>query len=503
MMLLVALALAADTVPGPNATPGFRPAVPHPSTDPLMPQKYRSVRAGKYPCSVGIHVSDTGKVLDIDSLACDQDAFWALATAIVQWRFEPATQNGQPVASVLEYTNVFEVNTLLPRKHVVGFVGGAINAGGAGWFGGEFRIHLGETLSLTGGVDIDKDVFDNLVQEVWVPTFRADVAVSSRRQHFEHRGIYGATLGGFGDWYGAFGGYFAFRGELMTPIPGLSIGGDAGLAVEFADAQTFDDVGFWLRQGTNPLFPWLRASIIWYAPLPRDQFVVVAREMDPFVYEPILIEEEPLPDLDGEPFPGVPSKHWSELEPSVGEEPVAGPEFDLYPPGTYRCYVRALIGEDGLPKDMRVARCPKGGIRAAKVAVSHWKWIPRPGKGDVQSVYPTPFFIRRDDAELVPAKDVRLVVEGEAKPLPPRTEIPPVYVHQFLLPEWTNTRPMSSCYVDVDLDATGKVIQRKWVSGDIEVSGRVMEALDKWVFYPVPVNGELTPVRVRLSMCDT
>jgi hypothetical protein len=40
------------------------------------------------------------------------------------------------------------------------------------------------------------------------------------------------------------------------------------------------------------------------------------------------------------------------------------------------------------------------------------------------------------------------------------------------------------------------------VSGDIEVMPRVMEALREWVFYPVAVDGELTAVRARLSMCD-
>lgn len=62
--------------------------------------------------------------------------------------------------------------------------------------------------------------------------------------------------------------------------------------------------------------------------------------------------------------------------------------------------------------------------------------------------------------------------------------------------------PTGSCMVDVDLDATGKVINRRWVSGEIEVSGRVWDALDEWRWYPVPVDGELRPVRIRVSMCD-
>lgn len=521
MLLAAALAFAADTTPpppDPNALPapppveppravyppGFRPALAHPSADPLMPQSYRTIEAGKYPCSVGIHVDRAGKVTDIDNYACSQDAFWALATAIVGWRFDPATQDGVPVDSVLPYTNVFEVRSWLPRKHVVGFVGGAVSAGGAGWFGAEFRIHLGETLSVTAGIDVDHDQMDDLQSEVWVPTLRADLALSSRRRHFEKRGIYGVTLGGFGDYYGAVGGYFAFRGELMTPVPGLSIGGDAGLAAMFTDALTVDDVGPWdQRSGHNPFFPWLRASLIWYAPVPKDQFIVVAREMDPTVYEPELPKEEPPPALDGEPFPGVPSVHWSEIEPSVGDEPEPGPEFDLYPPGTYRCYVRVLISPDGMPKDIRVAHCPQGGVAAARKAVEQWRWLPRPGKGEVQAVFPAPFFVRHDDAELLPAKDVQLLDGDTAKPLPGRTEPPPVYAHSWVLPEWTNTRPTGSCYVDLDLDEKGTVLKRRWASGDIEVSARVFEALDKTTFYPVVVDGERVRARVRLSMCDT
>lgn len=491
--------VASSTAPDP---PGFVRAVPHPTTEPLMPQRYRTVSAGEYPCAVGIHVDASGKVSDIDNNGCDDDAFWALATAIVQWRFDPATQDGTPVASVLPYLNVFEVKTWLPRKHIVGFVGGAVNAGGAGWFGAEFRIHLGETLSFTAGADLDHDYMDNLVDEVWVPTFRADVALSSRRRHFEHRGIYGATLGGFGDPYGAVGAYFAFRGELMTPVPGLSLGGDAGLAVMVGAARTMDDVGFWARSGQNPLFPWLRASVIWYAPVPRDQFVVVAREQDPTVYEPVIVVQEPPPDLDGEPFPGARSIHWSEMEPSVGEEPIPGPEFDAYPPGVYRCFVRALIGPDGMPKDARVAKCPRIGIAAAKTAVMGWRWLVDPKRPDVQAVFPTPFYIDRPEAMVIPARDVMRLVDGKAKDLPRSTPLPSVYAKVFVLPEWTVTRPTSSCYVDIDVDIDGKVTGRRWVSGDIDVQGRVYEALDQWVLYPVAIDGELSPARVRLSLCD-
>ncbi|MBM4393435.1 MAG: hypothetical protein FJ090_20115, partial [Deltaproteobacteria bacterium] len=69
-------------------------------------------------------------------------------------------------------------------------------------------------------------------------------------------------------------------------------------------------------------------------------------------------------------------------------------------------------------------------------------------------------------------------------------------------PDWGVTRPSASCSVDVDLDPSGKVLRTRWVSGEIEVSGQVNDALDQWEFFPVIVKGERTAVRVRLSMCD-
>jgi hypothetical protein len=63
-------------------------------------------------------------------------------------------------------------------------------------------------------------------------------------------------------------------------------------------------------------------------------------------------------------------------------------------------------------------------------------------------------------------------------------------------------RPTRSCFVDVDIDAAGNLLATRWVSGDIEVQPRVLEALREWVFLPVAIDGELVPVRARLSMCD-
>ena len=483
-------------------SPGFVPARAHPTVDPLMPQKYRSVPMGKYPCNVKIHVSASAGVTDIDNIECDQEAFWALATALVQWKYDPATQNGTAVDSVLDYTNTFEVKTLVPRKHIVGFVGGALSIGGAGWFGGEGRIHLGEILSVAGGVDIDRDSFDVARTEVWVPTIRADATLSSRRRHFEHRGIYGLTVGGFGDYFGSAGLYAGFRGELMTPAPGLSVGGDAGVSFLFTNPATRDDVGFWARDGGNPIFPWLRASVIWYAPLPTDQFIVVAREQDPFVYEPIIAPPDPLPDIDGAPFPGVRSVHWSEIEPSYGETIQVGDAFGLYPPGSYRCSVRVQVGALGVPVRVRAEHCPTAGRAAAEDTVKRWRWPAHLLKDDVQAVFPAPIFVRRDDAELVPAVDVQFLKDGKAEALPRHMPQPSVYVKQYIVPEWTNTRPTGSCFVDVDLDEKGTVVKTRWASGEIEVSGRVMDALNQWTFYPVAVDGELVPTRVRLSMCD-
>lgn len=491
MIALVGLALAATT-----------PAVPHITTDPLMPQKYRTVPQGKYPCTVDVDVDAAGKVTDVRRVECDQEAFWALATAIVQWKWDPATQDGKPVASTVPYTNVFEVRSLLPRKHVVGFVGAAASAGGAGVAGVEGRIHLGEQLSVTAGVDFDLDAMESTNTDFWTPTFRADAALSSRRQHFERRGIYGVAIGGFGDGLGAVGMYGAFRGELMTGLPGLSLGMDAGLATLFTDPPTYDDVGIWRRQGLSPVYPWLRASVIWYAPLPRDRFVVVAREHDPVVYEPIPPPVEEIPDADGTAFAGIPAIHWSEIEPSLGDTTPTGPGFAAYPPGSYTCNVRVVIGEDGAPADARVEKCPAAGRADALQNVKAWRWPERPGQGKVQAVFPAPIFVEREDAELVPAQSVQLLSGGKPTPIPRRAGNPLVYVHERVMPTWGSTLPTRDCFVDVDLDAAGNRLATRWVSGDVEVRPRVEEALAVWRFYPVAVDGELAAVRVRLSMCE-
>ncbi|MFZ5481939.1 MAG: energy transducer TonB [Myxococcota bacterium] len=490
MMLVAGLAWAVTT-----------PAVPRITTDPLLPQAYRSVPPGKYPCTVDVDVSAEGRVTDVRAVECDEDALYALATAIVQWEWTPARQDGVAVASTVAYTSEFEVRSLLPRKHVVGFVGGAVHAGGAGWFGAEGRIHLGETLSVTAGVDLDRDMLEGTNEAFWLPTFRADVALSSRRRHFEHRGIYGVTLGAIGDPYGAAGGYFAFRGELMTGIPGLSVGGDAGLAMLLSDPPTFDDVGYWERFGASFVYPWLRTSLIWYAPIPRDQFVVIPREHDPVVYEPIPIVEEPPPDRDGMAFEGVRAVHWSEIEPAIGSITPTGPGFALYPPGTYTCNVRVVVDPAGKAKAVRVEKCPAAGRADAEENVKGWEWDARPDAPDVQSVFPAPIFVDREDAELVRTQSVLLLEDGKTRPLP-RGANPLVYVHSRFAPDWGVTLPTRACFVDVDLDATGKVLDTRWVSGDVEVRPRVEEALRRWVFYPVAVDGELAPVRVRLSMCD-
>jgi hypothetical protein len=489
-LLLAHLASAATT-----------PPVAHVLSDPLLPQQYRTVPPGTYPCSVVIVVSAEGKATDVRPNVCDDEAFWALTTAITTWSFDPATEDGKPVAGELPYATEFEVRTLLPRKHIVGFLGAAASVGGAGWGGVEGRVHLGERLALAAGVDLDRDTVEATLDDIWLPTFRADVTLSTPRQHFEHRGIYGITIGGFGDGFGAAGGYAAFRGELMTGLPGLSVGGDAGIAALFTNPPTFDDVGFWPRAGVSPVYPWLRLSLIWYAPLPRDQFVVIPREQDPTVFVPIPPVEEAVEDVDGSAFPGVRALHWSEIEPSVGEITPTGPGFALYPPGTYPCNVRVLVGTDGTANRIRVEKCPQAARADAEATVRKWRWDKHP-EGEVQAVFPAPVFVRRDDAEPVRTQSVELLVDGKAQPLPRFAAHPTVYVQRLVPPEWTMERPTRACFVDVDLDAKGTVLASKWVSGDIEVMPRVIEALQQWVFFPVPVDGELTPVRVRLSMCD-
>ncbi len=504
---LVAGALAEDPAPAvppaaaPVAPPSYVPPVPHPTVDPLMPQSYRTVKKGEYPCKVKILVRADGTVKDVENIECEEEAYYALATAIVQWKFDPALRDGLPVDGELEWDNTFTVESYLPRKHIVGFIGGAVSVGGAGWFGAEGRVHLGEQLSFSAGVDLDQDYFRGTLVETWVPTIRVDAAISSKRRHFEHRGIFGFTVGGFGDAYGAAGMYAGFRGEVMTPAPGLSIGGDGGVAFMFTEPPTFPDVGFWNRDGVNPFYPWLRASLIWYAPLPKDRFVVVPREHDPTVYEPPIPPPEPPIDV-GQAFEGVASVHWSELEPSWGENTPVGEGFSDYPPGVYRCDVRAVIDAEGKAIAVRAEQCPSSAKKAAEDNVRSWEWPAREGDVPKQSVFPAPIFVRRSDAEVVPAREVMLLVDGKETPLPKRTAQPPVYVKRFVPPDWGVTRPSASCAVDVDLDATGKVLKTRWVSGEIEVSGRVNEALDQWAFFPVIVKGERTAVRVRLSMCD-
>lgn len=504
MILLAAtLALAADPPPPPPNPPGFVPAVLHVTTDPLLPQKYRSVPAGKYSCAVVIDVSREGRATDVTPTGCDQESFWALATAILEWDFDPATQDGVPVDSKLPYTGVFEVRTLLPRKHVVGFVGVVGNLGGAGIAGVDGRIHLGERVSLTGGVEFDRDQFEGSLTKTWTPVFHADVAFSSPRQSFEHRGIYGLAVGGYVDRFGGSGLYGAFRGEVMTPVPGLSFGGDAGVATLFGDPPTYDDVGVWPAT-TIPFYPWLRASVIWYAPLPRDQFVVVPRADDPVVYEAIIEEPPPIDDVDGAAFEGVPAWHWSQIEPSLGEVTPTGPGFANYPPGTYRCNVRAVIDAEGKPVQVRAESCPAAGKADAEANVRTWTWPARPGGTNVQAVFPAPIFVRRDDAEPVRVQSVLLLgPDGKTRALPNTVGTPEVYVHLLSPPVWTNGNlPTRSCFVDVDLSATGQVTRTRWVSGDIEVQPVVFDTVKAWSFYPVAVAGELVDARVRLSMCD-
>lgn len=492
ILALVASALAAST-----------PPVAHVTTDPLLPQQYRTVPPGVYPCSVVIDVSAEGKVTDVKPTECDEEAFWALATAIVAWDFDPATENGVPVAGQLPYTAEFEVRTLLPRKHIVGFLGVVGSVGGAGWGGVEGRVHLGEQISFSAGVSMDRDRFEGTLQQAWIPTFSGDVTLSSRRRSHEHRGIYGLTVGGFGDATGTAGGYAGFRGELMTGVPGLSVGGDAGIATLFTAPETFDDVGFWPRAGTSFVYPWLRASIIWYAPIPRDRFVVVPRTQDPTVFMPEPPPVEVFEDVDGDSFPGVKAVHWSEIEPSSGDITPTGPGFDLYPPGVYNCNVRVVVSEEGRAAKVRVEKCPQAARADAEATVKTWEWSPRPGGGEIQSVFPAPVFVRRDDAELVRTQSVQLLVDGKAQPLPATIRsTPPVYVQRLVPPTWTMERPTRSCFVDVDIDAAGNLLATRWVSGDIEVQPRVLEALREWVFFPVAVDGELVPVRARLSMCD-
>ena len=194
--------------------------------------------------------------------------------------------------------------------------------------------------------------------------------------------------------------------------------------------------------------------------------------------------------------------HWSEIEPSYGDNTPINAAFDDYPPGSYKCDVRVLVDNRGVPVQVRAEACPSAAKADAEANVKSWEWPSRPGEPSLQSVFPAPIFVRRSDAELVPAHSVLLLVNGVTTPLPKRTSTPPVYVRNFAPPEWGQTRPTGACFVDVDLDATGKVQKTRWVSGEIEVSGQVFDALNTWVFFPVIVAGDRAAARVRLPMCD-
>ena len=482
--------------------PGYTPPLVHITTDPLMPQKYRSVPAGKYTCSVTIQLDPTGKVTDVLPVSCDQDSLWALATAILAWQFDPALQDGEPVASDLPYTTQFEVKTLLPRKHVVGFVGLVGSLGGEAYGSVEGRIHLGETISLSGGVGFDRNKQYYGTYQTMNPTFHGDFAFSSPRQYFEHRGIFGATVGGYVDGGGQSGLYGGFRGELMTAAPGLSVGGDIGVGTVFTSADSDTSLGIFPKIGVQPFYPWLRLSLIWYAPVPRDQFVVVPRADDPVVYEAIIEQPAPLPVDDSRAFAGVAALHWSKIPVSGGENPSAGPEFANYPPGQYTCNVRVLVGDDGNPKQVRAEKCPKAGVAAAETTVRSWKWRARPGAGDVQAVFPAPIYVDRAEAAQVRVSRAALASEdGSTTPIP-SAKIPEVWVKKVYSPVFSNgVNPAGECTVDVDLDATGAVLGTRWRSGNIEVKPRVLEALALWEFYGVPVDGELRPIRLTLPMC--
>ncbi len=524
LLVVPALAGAETPVPGaeggPSATPPpmdstapsapagagavDTPAVAHVTTDPLLPQAYRVVPPGTYPCVVDIDLSAQGKPTDVRAVQCDPDALLALATAIVQWEFTPAMRAGLPVASTLRYDTVFEVRSALPRKHLVGFVGASVSAGGSGLGGVEGRIHLGETVSATLGVDVDQDRMEGTGARVVATSVRGDLAFSSRRRHFEKRAIQGLAMGVFADDQGASGSYAAWRGEAMTGLPGLAFGGDVGVAALFTDPPTVDDLGPFVRPGISPFLPWLRATLTWYAPLPRDRFVVVPRAQDPTVFEPPPPPPEETDDLDGAAFAGVPAIHWSEIEPSLGSSPDAGPGFAGYPPGTYACNVRVRIGTDGKALATRAERCPQAGRADAEKAVLGWTWPERPGGTEAQAVFPVPYFVEQEGAVQVHAQvtGVRAAGTDAVGPLPRFAGTPEVWAKTVVAVDYGVTRPTRTCSVDVDLDASGAVVGTRWASGDVEVRPRVLEALAGWRFFPVIVQGEPTSVSARLVLCE-
>jgi hypothetical protein len=497
-ILLAGFALAEE-----GASAGFTPPVAHVTVDPLLPQAYRVVPPGVYPCEVDIDVSARGEVTDVRPVRCDEDARVALATAILSWSFEPATRDGVPVDGTLRHATVFEVRSALPRKHLVGFVGASASVGGAGLVGVEARVHLGESVSATAGIDWDQDAMEGTGRRVRATAVRGDLAVSSRRRHFERRAIAGLAMGAFADDHGASGSYAALRVERMAGPPGLALGGDVGVAALFTDPDTVDDLGPFVRPAVSPFLPWLRATLTWYAPVPRDRFVVVPRAQDPTVYEPVPPPEPTETPRESRVFEGVRAIHWSEIEPSLGGAPEAGAGFAAYPPGTYDCGVRARIGADGTAKAVRAERCPTAGLADAEAAVRAWTWPERPGGEDVQAVFPVPFFVDRAAAVQAHAQVLGILGGDGAAPLRPASPgATPVWLHAPVAPAFGMTPPTRPCSVDVDLDVTGTVRAVRWVSGDVEVRPRVLEAVQAASFYPVIVRGDPAPVRARVVLCE-
>lgn len=307
-------------------------------------------------------------------------------------------------------------------------------------------------------------------------------------------------MGAFADGWGAFGTYGGFRGELMTPAPGLSIGGDAGLVALWGRGQVFDDAGIGQRAGQAPFLPWLRFSVIWYAPVPRDPFTVVPRPHDPVVYE--APEPEVVVDVDGAAFDGIPAVHWSHIWPSNGSNTPTGPGFDVYPPGTYTCNVRVAISPEGKAAMVRVEKCPEAGKADAKANALQWVWPPRPAATTAQAVFRAPIFVQHDDAIPVKVQSV-LLREGEATQAPPPgAGETAVWVREFVPPNLGHHAPDP-----ILLRRRGR--PHEWAGHEPQLGvGRHRGAAPRdGGAAPVGVlpgggRGELRPVRARLSMCD-
>lgn len=110
-------AMAPGSVVGPQSQQWETPARLLSGKSPAYPiEQFVTGKTGY--AEVGFTVAQDGTTRDIEIVDADQAAFGRhLAIAVKDWRFDPATKDGQPVASRLGYSLCFEIerNFMVPR----------------------------------------------------------------------------------------------------------------------------------------------------------------------------------------------------------------------------------------------------------------------------------------------------------------------------------------------------------------------------------------------------